>query len=108
MSQHKSSSTNIQDIIYLILGVLSASFALRSFLVPNHFLDGGITGISLLLHEVFHWHLGLVIVLINIPLIIMGMYQIGKHFAIRTMLAVIAIAICLQYMPFPEITHDKL
>lgn len=108
MTQHKGSSTNIQDIIYLILGVLSASFALRSFLVPNHFLDGGITGISLLLHEVFHWHLGLVIVLINIPLIIMGMYQIGRHFAIRTMLAVIAIAICLQYMPFPEITHDKL
>ncbi|KAA5534819.1 YitT family protein [Taibaiella lutea] len=108
MSQHKSSATPVQDIIYLILGVLSASFALRSFLVPNHFLDGGITGISLLLHEVFHWHLGLVIVLINIPLIIMGMYQIGKHFAIRTMLAVIAIAICLQYMPFPEITHDKL
>jgi len=108
MTQHKSSATPVQDIVYLILGVLSASFALRSFLVPNHFLDGGITGISLLLHEVFHWHLGLVIILINIPLIIMGMYQIGKHFAIRTMLAVIAIAICLQYMPFPEITHDKL
>lgn len=108
MSPIKSSSTVIQDTIYLVLGVLSASFALKSFLVPNHFLDGGITGISLLLHEVFHWHLGLVIVLINIPLIIMGMFQVGKHFAIRTSLAILAFALCLHYLNFPEITHDKL
>jgi uncharacterized membrane-anchored protein YitT (DUF2179 family) len=107
--QHTNSpSTNIQDAIYLILGVLAASFGLKSFLVPNHFLDGGITGISLLLHEVFHWHLGLVIVLINIPLIIMGYFQVGRNFAIRTILAVLGIALCLQYLHFPEITHDKL
>lgn len=105
---HQSSSSIVQDSIYLILGVLSASFGLKSFLVPNHFLDGGVTGISLLLHEVFHWHLGLVLVIINIPFIIMGAFQIGKHFAIRTSLAVIAIAFCLQYMNFPELTHDKL
>ena len=106
--EHKHESSIVQDTIYLVLGVLAASFGLKSFLVPNHFLDGGITGISLFLHEAFHWHLGLVIVLINIPLIILGSYQVGRHFAIRTTLAVIGIALCLQYLHFPELTHDKL
>lgn len=101
-------SSVIQDSIYLILGIISASFGLKSFLVPNHFLDGGVTGISLLLHEVFHWHLGLLLIIINIPFIIMGAFQVGKHFAIRTSLAVIGIALCLQYVHFPELTHDKL
>lgn len=105
---HQSSSSPVLDSIYLLLGVLSASFGLKSFLVPNHFLDGGLTGTSLLLHEVFHWPLGLVLILINIPFIIMGAYQVGKHFAIRTSLAVLGIALCLQFVHFPEMTHDKL
>jgi uncharacterized membrane-anchored protein YitT (DUF2179 family) len=105
---HQSTSSPIADSVYLLLGVLSASFGLKSFLVPNHFLDGGLTGTSLLLHEVFHWPLGLVLVLINIPFIIMGAYQVGRNFAIRTSLAVLAIALCLQFVPFPEMTHDKL
>lgn len=106
---HRSSPSSVfLDVIYLLAGILSASLGLRSFLVPNHFLDGGLTGTSLLLHEVFHWPLGLVLILINIPFIIMGAYQVGRHFAIRTSLAVIGIAICLQFLPFPEITHDKL
>lgn len=108
MEKAGKSSSAIQDSIYLILGIISASFGLKSFLVPNHFLDGGVTGISLLLHEVFHWHLGILLVIINIPFIIMGAFQVGKHFAIRTSLAVIGIALCLQYVHFPELTHDKL
>jgi len=108
MEKVAKSSTAIQDSIYLILGIISASFGLKSFLVPNHFLDGGVTGISLLLHEVFHWHLGLLLIIINIPFIIMGAFQVGRHFAIRTSLAVIGIALCLQYLHFPELTHDKL
>src|SRR6218665_4044929 len=105
---HQKSSSPVLDSVYLMLGVLSASFGLKSFLVPNHFLDGGLTGTSLLLHEVFHWPLGLVLILINIPFIIMGAYQVGKHFAIRTSLAVLGIALCLQFVHFPEMTHDKL
>lgn len=107
-AHHSSPTSILQDVIYLVLGILSASLGLKSFLVPNHFLDGGLTGTSLLLHEVFHWPLGIVLILINIPFIIMGAVQVGKHFAIRTSLAVIGIALCLQFVHFPEITHDKL
>lgn len=96
------------DIIYLILGVLSASFALKSFLVPNHFLDGGVTGISLLIHEVQGFNLGLVLVLLNIPFLILAYFKISKHFAIRSALTIVLIALTLHFIPFPELTHDKL
>jgi uncharacterized membrane-anchored protein YitT (DUF2179 family) len=94
--------------MFLLLGILSAGFGLKSFLVPNHFLDGGVTGISLLIHEVTHWHLGLLLILLNIPFIVIGYRLVGKMFAVRTALAVVGVALCLQYMPYPELAHDKL
>ena len=98
----------LSDIIYLVLGVISASFALKSFLVPNHFLDGGVTGVSLLLHEVYHWNLGVVLLILNLPFIILAYFQIGKHFAIRSFLTILLIIITIFFVPFPEVTHDKL
>lgn len=98
----------MKDIIYLLVGILSSSIGLRAFLVPNHFLDGGITGLALLMHEVLHWHLGLILILFNIPFILIGYKVIGKMFAIRTVLAVIGVTLCLQYINMPELTDDKL
>lgn len=98
----------LSDIIYLVLGVIFASFALKSFLVPNHFLDGGVTGISLLLHEVYHWNLGIILLVLNIPFIVLAYFQIGKHFAIRSFLTILLIIITIYVIPFPELTHDKL
>ena len=98
----------LSDIIYLVLGVIFASFALKSFLVPNHFLDGGVTGVSLLLHEVYHWNLGVILLVLNLPFIILAYFQIGKHFAIRSFLTILLIIITIFFVPFPEVTHDKL
>ena len=107
-SNTKSPLFTLSDVIYLVLGVISASFALKSFLVPNHFLDGGVTGISLLIHEVKHWNLGFLLILLNIPFIILAYFKINKHFAIRSIVTVILIALVLHFVPFPELTHDKL
>jgi uncharacterized membrane-anchored protein YitT (DUF2179 family) len=97
-----------QDIIYTGLGIVCAGFALQSFLVPNKFLDGGVTGVSLLMHELYHWPLGILILVVNIPFIIMGYFQVGKAFALRTLLSVVALALCLLYIPYPKITEDNL
>ena len=67
----------ISDWSLIVLGIVSAGFALQGFLVPNHFFDGGITGISLLLHEVYDWNLGYVIVLANLPLVIISYYSVS-------------------------------
>jgi uncharacterized membrane-anchored protein YitT (DUF2179 family) len=98
----------IKSIIYSAVGILSAAFGLKGFLLPNDFIDGGATGIALLLTTIFEIPLPLLIILVNIPFIIMGSKVIGKQFAIRTSLAIITLALVLVFVEFPLITNDKL
>jgi len=98
----------LRDTFYVVIGILFSGFALRSFLVPNSFFDGGVTGISLLVHEIYHKNIAYVIIIANIPFIIMGAFQVNKTFAIRTFAAVIGLGLCLLYFPYPPITSDKL
>jgi uncharacterized membrane-anchored protein YitT (DUF2179 family) len=99
---------HIKDAAYIISGILICGFALKSFLVPNAFFDGGVTGISLLIHELYHINIALVIVTANIPFILMGIYQVNGRFAWKTLAAIIGVGICLQVVPYPIITSDKL
>jgi uncharacterized membrane-anchored protein YitT (DUF2179 family) len=108
MTKTKKLVIYLQDAVYIILGVLFCSFAMKSFLVPNHFLDGGVTGLAMLGHEVHGWHLGLLLFIANLPFIIIGALQIGKTFAIKTTLAITGLALCLQYVDFPNVTTDNL
>ncbi len=108
MSGHFKPQHLIQDTIYILLGIGFSAFAMKSFLVPNHFLDGGVTGLSLFGHEHFHWNLGLLLILTNLPFIIMGAYQISKGFAIKTTLAVVGLALVMEFIHFPTLTDDKI
>lgn len=99
---------HLQDFIFALLGVVIAGAALKLFLVPNHFFDGGVTGISLLVHEIYDYNLGVVILLFNLPLIALSYFIVGKKFAIRTLLCVIMLGICLLVMPTRAATEDKL
>jgi uncharacterized membrane-anchored protein YitT (DUF2179 family) len=100
--------TFLQDIFLIALGIGSAAFGLESFLIPNKFIDGGATGISLLLAELTDVHLSVIIVIVNIPFLILGLNVIGKQFTIKATLAIIALAIVIATVNFPQITHDKL
>lgn len=97
-----------KEIALIAGGVVSACFGLKSFLIPNHFIDGGVTGISLLTSTLTGWDLSYLIVIINIPFIILGYKQIGKTFAIKTTIAIAALALALIFLPFQPITHEKL
>ncbi|WP_379084500.1 YitT family protein [Pedobacter sp. UC225_65] len=83
-------------------------FWTEKFFDPNHFIDGGVTGISLLVSTLTKWNLSYLIVLINIPFVILGYKQIGKGFAIKTSIAIIALSLALVFIPFVPITHEKL
>jgi len=96
------------DILLIIAGVITASFALKSFLVPNKFFDGGITGISLLIHEVYHVNLAVVILIANLPLIIMSRFAISIHFAFKTLLCIVLLGVCFELIPYRQITSDLL
>jgi uncharacterized membrane-anchored protein YitT (DUF2179 family) len=99
---------NIKSIILIILGIFSASFGLKGFLIPNHFIDGGVTGISLLISFTTDMPLSLLIFIINVPFIILGFSQISKTFAIKALAAIAGLSIVLATVNFPVITHDKL
>jgi len=99
---------SFSDILLMLFGVATAGFALQGFLVPNKFFDGGITGISLLIHEIYHVNLAFVIIVANLPLIIMSIYVASIRFAIKTLICIVMLGICLYYVPYPMITDDKL
>jgi uncharacterized membrane-anchored protein YitT (DUF2179 family)/predicted metal-dependent HD superfamily phosphohydrolase len=105
---HNKSVEFLQDMVLTVLGVSIAGIALKLFLVPNLFFDGGITGLSLLLHEIYHYNLGVVILCLNIPLIAASYFTVGKKFALRTLLSVVLLGVCLLVIPNYAITADKL
>ncbi len=98
----------IKDALLTAGGILSASFGLESFLLPNNFIDGGATGISLLLAEVFKVPISLLLVIINIPFVIIGARTIGKAFALKTALGILVLALVVAFVHFPVVTRDKL
>jgi uncharacterized membrane-anchored protein YitT (DUF2179 family) len=99
---------NIKSIVFITLGIFSASFGLKGFLIPNQFIDGGVTGISLLISFSSKIPLPLLIFIINVPFIILGFSQISKYFAIKALVAIAGLSIVLAFIDFPVITHDKL
>ena len=60
----------IKDIFFISAGILSAAFGLESFLLPNRFIDGGVTGISLLITETTILPLYALVVLMNLPFLL--------------------------------------
>lgn len=87
---------------------MSAGFGLHGFLLPNSFIDGGVTGISLLIRALTNYPLPILIVLINIPFIVLGYFQIGRSFVIKSIIAILGLALALTYIHYPIITTDKL
>ncbi len=98
----------IKDFFLISAGIFSASFGFKGFLLTNNFIDGGATGISLLISILTGVPLYLLIIGINIPFILLGYKIMGKQFAIKTALAITGLAICLATVSFPDITKDNL
>jgi uncharacterized membrane-anchored protein YitT (DUF2179 family) len=92
----------------MIAGIALAVFALRGFMIPNHFLDGGVIGISILLYELADFNLSLCLILGNIGFIILAYKRVSKEVAIKSFIAVILIAIGLEFIEIPAITTNKV
>ncbi len=97
----------LKDFFLITVGIASAAFGLESFLVPNNFIDGGVTGISLLVTELSGWPLP-VLILVNIPFIILAYSSLGLEFTIKTAIAIMGLAATVAFAHFPEVTHDNL
>lgn len=99
---------HLKDTVLIIVGIFSASFGFKGFLLTNHFIDGGATGISLLVSALTGIPLYILIICVNAPFIILGYNIVGKQFAIKTALAIAGLSICLATVEFPNVTNDNL
>ena len=96
------------NVILIVLGILSAGLGLKGFLLSSHFIDGGVTGISMLVSSIMGVPLSILILVINLPFIAVGFRQIGKKFALKSALAIGGLSLCLAFIHYPDVTSDKL
>lgn len=99
---------SLSSIVYTVLGVFSALIALKGFMIPNHLLDGGVTGISILMEETFHLPVSLSLILFNIPFIYLGYRKIGKTFSVNALIAVLLLSALMNFIEVPPVTDDKV
>ena len=90
----------------ILLGILSAAMGLKGFLLPSNFIDGGVTGVSLLLVKTSGLPLAVWLPLVNLPFVVVGYRQMGRAFAVRSALAIAGLAVVLATVPYPDVTPD--
>jgi len=96
------------NAVFIILGIFSAGMGLHGFLFSSGFIDGGVTGISMLLAQTLRIPLPILILVINLPFVALGYHQVGRTFAIKSAVGIFGLAICLATVHFPDVTPDKL
>ena len=99
---------SIRNLLHIFLGSALAVLAMKGFMIPNRFLDGGMTGIAILLHEISHLNISILVITLNLPFIYLGYRKIGKTFAVQTTIAVLLLSIGLLFININPITEDKL
>lgn len=99
----------LKRVSFIVLGSTLMGIGLEEFLVPNMILDGGIVGVSIILSHFTGWKLGSIIFALNIPFFFIGYKQIGKTFALSTLLGITVLSITTSYLhSFPVLTEDLL
>ena len=96
------------EYFQIALGIVLASIGLKAFLLPNGFLDGGVTGIAILLNSQFDINVSLLLVIFSIPFLILGYYTVSKRIVIKSILSILGLALFIHFENFQTITDDKL
>lgn len=94
------------NALLILMGVISASMGLKAFLLSSNFIDGGVTGISMLLSKTTGMSLAVLLPLVNLPFVILGYFQMGRAFAVRSILGIAGLAVSLAFLPHPYVTSD--
>ena len=97
-----------KEYIQIFIGIIIASIGLKAFLLPNGFLDGGATGIAILVSEKINIDISIILVLVSIPFLIIGAYTISKGILIKSIISIVVLSISISLETFPIITEDKL
>ena len=113
MNQHPLTTQNkiirgTYEYLQIALGVLLASIGLKAFLLPNGFLDGGVTGIAILLNGLFDINISIILIVLSIPFLILAYFTISKYMVLKSLLSILGFAIIIHFENFEVVTSDKL
>ena len=106
--QPKNIFNLIKKMLFLAIGAFIAGFAIEGFLVPNQMIDGGVVGVSMILSHLFHYNLGLLIVILNIPFVCLALTKMGKKFVLQTFFAIAMLGIATNLFHHFPVTEDHL
>ncbi|RNC85033.1 MAG: YitT family protein [Winogradskyella sp.] len=98
----------ISEYVQICIGIILASIGLKAFLLPNGFLDGGVTGIALLVRTQVDINISFLLIAFSIPFIILGLYTVSKRIVIKSIISIIGLSLFIYFENFETITDDKL
>lgn len=98
----------VSEYIQISFAILCASVGLKAFLLPNGFLDGGVTGIAILIREFVPIEISYILPVVSLPFFILGWYTLSKYQVIKSLFSVILLTIILHFENFGSVTDDKL
>ncbi len=110
MSRIKDRTTrDAVSFVLLMIGTIISAFALECCLIPNIILDGGVTGISIIIYKLFNLPVSLLVLILNIPFVYIGYKNLGKNFLYRTIFSMICFSLFLSvFEDFAPLVDDKL
>ncbi|WP_439152589.1 YitT family protein [Winogradskyella sp.] len=92
----------------IAIGIILASIGLKAFLLPNGFLDGGVTGIALLVNRLVNINISILLIIFSTPFLILGFYTVSKRIVIKSIISILGLALFIHFENFEIITEDKL
>lgn len=98
----------VAEYVQISIGILLASVGLKGFLLPNGFLDGGVTGIAILINNQLQLNISVLLVVLSIPFLVLAYFTLSKRIVIKSVISIIALAISVHLETFGTITNDKL
>ncbi len=100
--------TNFYEYFQIFVGVVLTSLGLKAFLLPNGFLDGGVTGIAILVRTQADINMSYLLVLFSIPFLILGYFTVSKRIVVKSIISILGVALFIHFENFQTITNDKL
>ena len=105
---HINKYKTLISFIMLTVGAILAAYALETFLIPNTILDGGVTGISIIISKLTKIPLSFLVLILNIPLIYIGYKNMGKSFLIKAVYSMVLFSIFLSYFGYFESVTEQI
>lgn len=104
MNKYKQLSS---EIFQISLGVLLTSIGLKGFLLSNSFLDGGVTGIAILISRLYDINISLIPLVVSVPFLVLVWFTLTKRILIKSILAIVALTVFVHFENFSSITENK-